>query len=58
MPVHSLRLLSRRLTLVVIVYFFAGSVSQKLLPGVDEITPFFGWSLFSKVPNEDSKYQV
>lgn len=53
-----MRALSRRLTLVLVVYFFAGTISQKLLPGVDEITPFFGWSLFSKVPNEDSQYAI
>jgi len=23
---------------------------------VDEIIPFYGWSLFSKVPNDDSRY--
>ena len=46
-----LRVLRRRLIGLVIVYFFAGAASQKLVPGVDEIFPFFGWSLFSKVPN-------
>lgn len=41
-----------------VVYFFAGTASQKLLPGVDEIIPFYGWSLFSKIPNEDSRYVI
>jgi hypothetical protein len=50
------RRLRRRLALVVLVYFFAGAASQKLVPGVDEIIPFYGWSLFSKVPNEDGRY--
>ncbi len=54
----SLRRLHRRLLLVLVVYFFAGSASQKLIPGVDEIFPFFGWSLFSKVPVEQSTYSV
>lgn len=53
-----LRALRRRLVLLVVVYFFAGAASQKLIPGVDEILPFHGWSLFSKVPNEDSRYGV
>ena len=38
------------------MYFFARAASQKLLPGIDEIIPLYGWSLFSKVPNEDSRY--
>lgn len=54
----SLRRLRRRLVLLVLVYFFAGAASQKLLPGVDEILPLYGWSLFSKVPNEDSRYRL
>ena len=53
-----LRRLRRRLILIVIVYCFAGAASQKLVPGVDEIFPFFGWSLFSKVPNLDSRYWI
>lgn len=53
-----LRRLRRRLALLVVVYFFAGGASQKLVPGVDEIIPFYGWSLFSKVPNEDSRYAL
>jgi len=28
------------------------------VPGVDEIFPFFGWSLFSKVPNLESRYWI
>jgi hypothetical protein len=46
------------LVLLLVIYFFAGSASQKLVPGVDEIIPFYGWSLFSKVPNEDSRYAI
>lgn len=53
-----LRRLYRWLVLLVVVYFFAGGASQKLVPGVDEIIPFYGWSLFSKVPNEDSRYTL
>jgi hypothetical protein len=53
-----LRRLRQRLALLVLVYFFAGVASQKLVPGVDEIIPFYGWSLFSKVPNEDSRYAL
>ncbi|MCH9646719.1 MAG: hypothetical protein K0U98_00695 [Deltaproteobacteria bacterium] len=53
-----LRLLRRRLSLLLLIYFFAGSASQKLIPGVDEIFPFFGWSLFSKVPNVDQRYDL
>ena len=56
MRAPELRQLRRRLALVVLVYFFAGAASQKLIPGVDEIIPFYGWSLFSKVPNVDSRY--
>lgn len=51
-----LRRLRRGLALLVVVYFFAGGASQKLIPGVDEVLPFYGWSLFSKVPNDDSRY--
>lgn len=58
MEAERLRRLRRRLALLVVVYFFAGGASQKLVPGVDEIIPFFGWSLFSKVPNEDSRYAL
>ncbi|MCB1035451.1 MAG: hypothetical protein KDD47_16630 [Acidobacteria bacterium] len=54
----ALRRLHRRLLWVLVVYFFAGSASQKLIPGVDEIFPFFGWSLFSKVPAEQTTYSV
>ncbi|MFY9822710.1 MAG: hypothetical protein WAM82_15090 [Thermoanaerobaculia bacterium] len=53
-----LRRLRRQLAFLVLVYFFAGVASQKLVPGVDEIIPFFGWSLFSKVPNEVSGYTL
>jgi hypothetical protein len=53
-----LRQLRRRLVLILIVYFFAGATSQKLIPGVDEIFPFYGWSLFSKVPNQIEAYTV
>jgi hypothetical protein len=56
MRTQPLRRLRWRLALLVVVYFFAGAASQKLLPGVDEIIPLYGWSLFSKVPNEDSRY--
>ncbi|HXU44018.1 MAG TPA: hypothetical protein VN783_00715 [Thermoanaerobaculia bacterium] len=58
MPPSALRRLRRRLAVLVLVYCFAGAASQKLLPGVDEIIPFYGWSLFSKVPNEDSRYTL
>lgn len=58
MEVERLRRLRRRLALLVVVYFVAGGASQKLVPGVDEIIPFYGWSLFSKVPNEDSRYAL
>lgn len=53
-----LRRLHRRLLLIVTAYCFLGAASQKLVPGVDEIFPFFGWSLFSKVPNLESRYSV
>lgn len=56
MRVSGLRRLRRRLAVLVLVYFFAGAASQKLVPGVDEIIPFYGWSLFSKVPGEDDRY--
>lgn len=54
------RLRARRwwLVLILVVYFFAGAASQKLVPGVDEIFPFFGWSLFSKVPARADTYTV
>ena len=54
----SLRFFRDRLILLLIVYFVAGNVSQKVIPGVDEIFPFFGWSLFSNVPNEDSRFTI
>ncbi|HSS49594.1 MAG TPA: hypothetical protein VLX28_11680 [Thermoanaerobaculia bacterium] len=53
-----MRWLRGRLALLVLVYFFAGAASQKLVPGVDEIIPLYGWSLFSKVPNEESRYTL
>jgi hypothetical protein len=46
------------LILLLVVYFFAGNASQKVVPGVDEIFPFFGWSLFSKVPDEGRHYSL
>ena len=55
---HPLRQLRRRLILILVVYFVAGTASQKLLPGIDEIFPFFGWSLFSMVPGQDSRYEI
>lgn len=58
MQAPALRQLRRRLAFLVLVYFFAGAASQKLVPGVDEIIPFYGWSLFSKVPNEDRRYTL
>ncbi len=58
MRAPELRRLRRRLAILVLVYCFAGAASQKLIPGVDEIIPFYGWSLFSKVPNEDSRYTL
>lgn len=54
----SLRRLRRALIAILIVYFVAGNASQKLVPGVDEIFPFFGWSLFSSVPNEDRRFTI
>ncbi|NJL28698.1 MAG: hypothetical protein HC897_12800 [Thermoanaerobaculia bacterium] len=50
MPTTGLRSLRWWLVAILVFYFFAGGASQKLVPGVDEIFPFFGWSLFSKVP--------
>jgi len=44
--------------MILILYFFVGNVSQKMVPGVDEIFPFFGWSLFSQVPNLASRYSI
>ncbi len=57
-PPSPLRRLRRRLVVVLIVYCVGGAVSQKLLPGVDEIIPFFGWSLFSRVPPVGSRYEL
>ena len=54
----SLRQLRSRLILILVVYFFTGTVSQKLIPGVDEVFPFFGWSLFSRTPNEGRRYTI
>jgi len=53
-----LRPLRRRLIFLLVFYFFAGSASQKLIPGIDEIFPLFGWSLFSKVPDLDTRYTL
>ncbi|HEX4959600.1 MAG TPA: hypothetical protein VF173_02080 [Thermoanaerobaculia bacterium] len=58
MRTPALSRLRRRLAFLVLVYFFAGAASQKLVPGIDEIIPLYGWSLFSKVPNEDSRYTL
>jgi hypothetical protein len=60
MSLHSisLRQVRNRLIVILIVYFVAGTASQRLVPGVDEIFPFFGWSLFSNVPNESSRYTI
>lgn len=60
MDLHSisLRQLRNRLIVILIVYFAAGTASQRLIPGVDEIFPFFGWSLFSNVPNVSSRYTI
>ena len=58
MPRTSLRRLRNALVLIVAIYFVGGSISQKMLPGVDEIFPLFGWSLFTKVPNIDQRYEV
>ena len=57
-PPTPLRRLRRLLLWIVAVYAVAGTVSQKMIPGVDEIFPFFGWSLFSKVPNVETRYEV
>ncbi len=54
----ALRPLRRRLLAMLLVYCFAGAASQKLVPGVDEIIPFYGWSLFSKVPADAKQYFV
>lgn len=54
----SLRQFRSRLIVVLIVYFVAGIASQKLIPGVDEVFPFFGWSLFSSVPNEGQRFTI
>ena len=54
----ALRCLQCRLVWLLVFYFVAGSVSQKLIPGVDEIFPFYGWSLFSKVPAEGRTYTL
>ena len=43
--------------LILLVYCIAGTISQKVLR-VDEIFPFFGWSLFTKVPNVDHRYEI
>ncbi len=49
----------RRLLIgLLIAYFVLGTASQKLVPGVDEVFPFFGWSLFSRVPAIESRYTV
>lgn len=53
-----LRRLHRRLVWIVVLYFFLGAASQKLVPGVDEIFPFSGWSLFSKVPSQERTYSI
>ena len=53
----SLRRRRRHLVLILIVYCIGGTVSQKVLR-VDEIFPFFGWSLFTKVPNIDQRYEI
>ena len=54
----SLRRVRSQLILLLVLYFFAGTASQKVVPGVDEIFPFFGWSLFSKVPDEGRHYSI
>ncbi|MDX1502672.1 MAG: hypothetical protein R3325_09950 [Thermoanaerobaculia bacterium] len=57
-PPTRLRRLRRRLIAIVACYAIAGPVSQKAIPGVDEVFPFFGWSLFSRVPNLQTRYEV
>lgn len=57
-PSSPLRRLRRRLIWILVVYAIAGTVSQRLVPGVDEIFPFFGWSLFSRVPALETRYEV
>ena len=52
------RALRHRLIVVLMIYVVAGTASQKLVPGVDEIFPFFGWSLFSRVPDLETRYTV
>jgi len=46
------------MTWLVLCYCIGGIASQKLVPGVDEIFPFFGWSLFSKIPTYSSRYTI
>lgn len=58
MASRPLRKLQRRLVWVLVVYLLGGTISQKLVPGVDEIFPFFGWSLFSRIPALDSRYEL
>ena len=53
-----LRRLRRQLVSVLVVYAVGGVVSQKLIPGVDEIFPLFGWSLFSRIPNYATRYTI
>lgn len=53
----SLRRRRRHLVLILLVYCIGGTVSQKVLR-VDEIFPLFGWSLFTKVPNVDQRYEI
>ncbi len=57
-PGGSLSRQRRVLIALLIAYFVAGTVSQKLVPGVDEVFPFFGWSLFSRVPATETRYTV
>lgn len=58
MRAHPLRDLRRRLAILIVAYCILGAASQKLVPGVDEIFPFSGWSLFSKVPHTETRYSV
>ncbi len=58
MQPRALKRIRNGIVLMLAVYFVAGSISQKMLPGVDEIFPFFGWSLFSRVPNTATRYEV